>query len=132
MRRTFLQWSETHVERPAKIHQNAFIFVVPGVALLTPWMQKSLKIVENHRWGTVMRLRSGPPGGGPIRSVVRRRGTASDTRRVRPSTHDMPPSMIFDDFERILHPWREQSNTGNDKNERVFMRFRRSSDGVRF
>ena len=23
---------------------------------------------------------------------------------------------IFDDFERFLHPWREQSNTGNDKN----------------
>ena len=24
--------------------------------------------------------------------------------------------MIFDDFERFLHPWREQSNTGNNKN----------------
>ncbi len=34
-------------------------------------VQKSLKIVENHRWGSVMRLRSGPPGGGPIRSVFR-------------------------------------------------------------
>ena len=29
------------------MHQIAFIFVVPGVALLTPWMQKLLKIVEN-------------------------------------------------------------------------------------
>ena len=29
------------------MHQNAFIFVVPCVALLTIWMQKSLKIVEN-------------------------------------------------------------------------------------
>ena len=38
--------------------------------------------------------------------------------------------MIFDDFERFLHPWREQSNTWNDKNERVFMHFRRSVDGV--
>ena len=35
------------VDRRAKMHTNAFIFVVPGVALLTPWMQKSLKIVEN-------------------------------------------------------------------------------------
>ena len=39
---------------------------------------------------------------------------------------------IFDDFEHFLHPWREQSNTGNDKNERNLMHFRRSSDGVRF
>ena len=29
------------------MHQIAFIFVVPGVALLTPWMQKSIKIIEN-------------------------------------------------------------------------------------
>ena len=37
-----MQWSKTHaVARPAKMHQNAFIFVAPGVALLTPWMQKS-------------------------------------------------------------------------------------------
>ena len=43
-----LQWSETHVvASPAKMHQNAFIFVFPGVALLTPWTQKSFKIVEN-------------------------------------------------------------------------------------
>ena len=35
------------VERPAKMHQNAFIFLVPRVALFTPWMQKSLKIVQN-------------------------------------------------------------------------------------
>ena len=42
-----LQWSETHVvDRPANMHQNALIFVVPGVALLTPWCKnrsKSLK-----------------------------------------------------------------------------------------
>ena len=32
-----LQWSETHVvASPAKMHQNAFISVVPGVVLLTP------------------------------------------------------------------------------------------------
>ena len=43
-----LQSSKTHaVAWPAKMHQIAFIFVVPGVALLTPWMQKLLKIVEN-------------------------------------------------------------------------------------
>ena len=52
------------------------------------------------------------------------------SRRARPSTHYMPPAMIIDDFERFLHPWREQSNTWNDKNERIFMHFRRSSDGV--
>ena len=32
-------------------------------------------------------------------------------------------SLSFDDFERILHPWRQQSNTGNDKNERVLFIF---------
>ena len=43
-----LQWSKIHaVVSPAKMHQNAFIFIVPGFALLTPWMQKTLKIVEN-------------------------------------------------------------------------------------
>ena len=44
-----LQWPKTHaVARPAKMHQNAFIFVVPGVALLTPWMPKSLKMSKIH------------------------------------------------------------------------------------
>ena len=38
---------------------------------------------------------------------------------------------IFRRF-RFWHPDREQSNTGNDKNERNLMHFRRSSDGVRF
>ena len=33
------------------------------------------------------------------------------------------PSLSFDDFERILHPWRQQSNTGKDKNERVLCIF---------
>ena len=65
-----LQWSKTHaVERPAKMHQNAFIFVAPGVDLLTPWMQKPFKIVDNDRCGHVRCLRSGPPRGVPIRSV---------------------------------------------------------------
>ena len=40
--------SKTHVVAwPAKMHQIAFISVVPGVALLTPWTPKSLKIIEN-------------------------------------------------------------------------------------
>ena len=30
-----------------KMHQIAFFFIVPVVALLTQWMQKSIKIVEN-------------------------------------------------------------------------------------
>ena len=43
-----LQWSKTHaVDRPLKMHKIAFIFVVPDIALLTPRMQKSFKIVEN-------------------------------------------------------------------------------------
>ena len=47
------------VDRRAKMHRNAFICFYPGVALLTPWMQKSIKS-----------QRSCPPRGGPIRSVV--------------------------------------------------------------
>ena len=70
IRMPVLQWSETHVvDRPANMHQNALIFVVPAVALLTPWMQNSFKIDENHRWQHVMCRRSCPPRGGPIRSV---------------------------------------------------------------
>ena len=43
-----LQWQKTHAaDWHAKMLENALIFVVPGVALLTPWMQKSFKIVEN-------------------------------------------------------------------------------------
>ena len=68
-----LQWSATHVVyRPANMHQNALIFVVPAVALLTPWMQNLFKIVENHRWQHVICRRSCPPRGGPIRSVYGR------------------------------------------------------------
>ena len=47
IRGTILQWSKTEaVERPAQMHHNAFIFLVPRVALFTQWMQKSLKIVR--------------------------------------------------------------------------------------
>ena len=35
----------------------------------------------------------------------------------------MSPSLSFDNFERILHAWRQQSNTGNDKNECVLCIF---------
>ena len=39
-----LQWSETHVvDRPANMQQNALIFVVPAVALLTPWCKNRSK-----------------------------------------------------------------------------------------
>ena len=45
-----LHWSKTRaVDRPAKMYRNAFIFVAPGVALLSPWMQnrsKSSKIID--------------------------------------------------------------------------------------
>ena len=40
--------------------------------------------------------------------------------------------VIFQWFWAILHTWRKQSNTGNDKSERVLMQFCRSVDGVRF
>ena len=39
---------------------------------------------------------------------------------------------IFGDFDLFFHPWREQSNTGNAKNQRVLMHFHKSSDGMRF
>ena len=43
-------WSKTRaVDWPAKMYRNAFIFVAPGVALLSPWMQnrsKSSKIID--------------------------------------------------------------------------------------
>ena len=43
-----LQLSKTHaIDRPMKIHKSAVFFVAPGIALLTPRMQKSLKIVQN-------------------------------------------------------------------------------------
>ena len=38
----------------------------------------------------------------------------------------------FSWFWAILHPWREQSNTGSDKNECVSIHFRRSVDGACF
>ena len=38
----------------------------------------------------------------------------------------------FYDFWAILHAWREQSNTGSDKNECVSIHFRRSVDGTCF
>ena len=54
-----LHWSKTRaVDWPAKMYRNAFIFVTPGVALLSPWMQnrskswKSAKLVQklkNHQ-----------------------------------------------------------------------------------
>ena len=69
MRGPVLQWSKTEaVERPAKMQHNAFIFLVPGVALFTPWMQKSL---ESYA------LRSCPPRGGPIRSVLSQKNKAA-------------------------------------------------------
>ena len=44
VRMPVLQWSATHVVyRPANMHQNALMFVVTGVALLTPWMRNSFK-----------------------------------------------------------------------------------------
>ena len=44
-----LQCSKTHaVDRPAKLHQNAFAFVVTGVALRTPWMQNRSKSLKSY------------------------------------------------------------------------------------
>ena len=43
-----LQWQKTFaVHRHTKVHENAFIFVVPDVALLKHWVPKSCEIIEN-------------------------------------------------------------------------------------
>ena len=45
IRSPVLHWSKTRaVDRPAKMYRNAFIFVAPGVALLSPCMQNRSKI----------------------------------------------------------------------------------------
>ena len=42
------QWSKKHaVAGLAKMHQNAFISVVSGIAFFTLWMKKLIKIIEN-------------------------------------------------------------------------------------
>ena len=49
IRSPVLHWSKTRaVDRPAKMYRNAFIFVAPGVALLSPCMQNRSKIVKLH------------------------------------------------------------------------------------
>ena len=38
--------AKTHaVDRHAKVHENAFTVVVPGAALLKPWMPKSYESI---------------------------------------------------------------------------------------
>ena len=45
------QWSKSHaVAWPAKMHPIAFIFIVPGVALLTPWMQKLFRQNDHKKY----------------------------------------------------------------------------------
>ena len=39
---------------------------------------------------------------------------------------------FLSNVDRALHLWHEQSNSGNDKNQRVLMHVRRSIDNVRF
>ena len=50
-----------------------------------------------------------------------------DPNNFRVKIHEISavgaPSLSFDDFERILPPWRQQSNTGNGKNEHVLCIF---------
>ena len=85
-----LQWSKTHtVVWPAKTHENAFIFVVPGVALLTPWMQnwsfwpqnrpdpyESFKSTGRPGLCALLHFEC-PPRGGSIRSVFENKITYS-------------------------------------------------------
>ena len=43
-----LQWSKTHaVDRAAKLHENAFIFVVPVLRCSNNEFSKSSKVIEN-------------------------------------------------------------------------------------
>ena len=53
---------------------------------------KSLKIVENNRWGRVMCRRSGPPQGGPIRSVSHIKGRKST---CFPAGRDIPSRLFL-------------------------------------
>ena len=93
----YLQWFETHVVgRRANMHQNALIFVVPAVALLTPWMQNSFKIVENHRWQHVICRRSCPPRGGPIRSVSNQKNVTHTQRLALLDALPAPRSVVHD------------------------------------
>ena len=46
---SILQWSKTHaVAWRVKMHQNALMFCVPGVALLTQWMKNRSKSPKIH------------------------------------------------------------------------------------
>ena len=109
---------KTHaVDRPAKMHKNAFIFVIPGVALLTPWIQKSLKIVENRIlhgsdqfsiqnprnfgvWRKVLpecgQKRSGHENHGILQNVIWPCSKPDFSR-----TFEGSPSRIFGDFRRF-------------------------------
>ena len=113
-----LQWSKTRaVDRPAKMYKNSFIFVTPDVALLTPWMQKSLKIVENlilhgsdqfsvqnprnfGDWCKVLpergQKRSGHENHGILQSVTWPCSKPDFSR-----TFEGSPSRIFGDFRRF-------------------------------
>ena len=64
------QWSKMHaVAWFAKVHQNAFIFVVPGVALLTSWMKKISKLSKiDHK----MTTKNKNPGMRMIKNARRR------------------------------------------------------------
>ena len=109
---------KTHaLDRPAKMHKNAFIFVIPGVALVTPRMQKSLKIIENRilhgsdqfslqnprnfgDWYKVLPERgqkcSGHENHGILQSVIWPCSKPDFSR-----TFEGSPSRIFGDFRRF-------------------------------
>ena len=115
-----MQWSNTRaVGRPAKIHKIAITFVVPGVALLTLWMQTSSEIVENHRWGLALCLRSSPPRGGPIRSVFlappssSRGGEGVGARERAPTVPSWSLAATPTANQRALLQWGSRGTRGN-------------------
>ena len=91
-------------------------------------------------------LRIGPPRGGPDRrDLASAKGILNEFRwfwmdLIQHLTRFwcVLPMCLgflvckFYDFWAILHAWREQSNTGSDKNECVSIHFRRSVDGTCF
>ena len=72
------QWSKTHaVDRAAKLHENAFIFVVPV-------LRCSKNEFSNHPKSSRIYPKC-PPRGGPIRSVYKKKKHVDFLRSEHPS-----------------------------------------------
>ena len=67
-------------------------------------VQKSLKIVQDNRWGHVMCRRSGPPRGGPIRSVLRLTFSIAEAMQPRACTSHHLPTVLPSDRANCQGP----------------------------